>query len=321
LIVTDAYAGEKALKDLYGFDNSDFLNQLRQRKFHIVDSSFSNYTSTPISIASLLNMDYVRYEGKDLSDIYMRYIYQRIDRNVLVSFLRFHGYRFMNHSMLTVGGQPPFAEQPFTPVNTQIIESQTFTARLMRDLGYFLRLWRILPEYEGGRYRVLNNNNKIMAQLKEQVQAKQEKPVFSYSHLTMPHAPYYFDSKGKPYPPDDVSIKGDWLEEHYLEYLQYSNGVFIELIDFILKNSPRPPVIILIGDHGFRRHSRQVDEAYDFYNLNATFLPDGYAADIPDGLSNISYMRALVNVLFQQHLSLDKQEKYFIPVPGKKSSE
>jgi len=316
LIVTDEYAGEKTLNDLCKFDNSAFLNQLKEKKFHVIKNSVSNYTVTPLSIASLLNIDYIQFEKKNLSNIRMRPVYNIIDTNILVPFFRFMGYEFINNSVFTVSGQSPLATQSFTPVNTKIIESQTLLNRLMKDLGYHLIGWGIFEGKQNDEYTVLRNNNKIIANIKRQLKEQGKRPRFSYSHLTMPHPPYYYDSKGKLYPRAEIANEKiyEWKEDRYLEYLKYTNGVLINLVDFILKHSKTPPVIILISDHGFRHHFKDVHEEYDFYNLNATFLPDRYFPKFYDNMSNASSMRALLNILFNQHLSTDKQERFYIRI-------
>ena len=314
LIVADEYAGEKALNDLCKFDNSAFLNQLKEKNFHVIKNSVSNYTVTPISIASLLNIDYIKYEKTNLSNIRMRPVYNLIDTNILVPFFRFMGYEFINNSVFTVSGQSPLATQSFTPVKTQIIESQTLLGRLLKDLGYHLIEWDIFGDEEHDEYTVLRNNNKIIENIKRQVKERGKKPRFSYSHLTMPHTPYYYDSKGNLYSRSEIANRkvNEWKEDRYLEYLKYTNGVLISLVDFILKHSKTPPVIILISDHGFRHHFKDVHEEYDFYNLNATFLPDRYFPNFYDNMSNASYMRGLLNILFNQHLTTDKQARFFI---------
>ncbi|MBK5273042.1 MAG: sulfatase-like hydrolase/transferase, partial [Bacteroidia bacterium] len=175
--------------------------------------------------------------------------------------------------------------------------------------------WHIIKQSPKDDYTVLNNNNKILENIKEMVVRKTKKPLFTYAHLTMPHFPYYYNSHGKAYPPESVREGTQWLEDNYLEYLSYTNGVFIDLIDYILQHSKKPPVIILISDHGFRHYSKKVHEEYDFYNLNATFLPDQYIPNFRDSMSNVSYMRSLLNLLFNQHLAVDKQDRYYIPLP------
>jgi hypothetical protein len=251
----------------------------------------------------------------------MRPIYHLIDTNILVPFFRSQGYEFINNSVFTVYGEPPLAAQSFTPVSTRIIESQTLINRVMRDIGYHLIEWKILKNPKRDEYTVLNNNNKIIKNIKEQTVYKNKKPRFSYSHLTMPHFPYYYDSHGQPYPDSAVVEGTQWNEYQYLEYLQYTNKILTGLIDFILQHSRKAPVIILLSDHGFRHYSKKIQVVYDFYNLNATFLPDQYTPSFPDSMSNVSYMRDLLNLLFHQHLTVDKQNRYFIPIPISHNTE
>lgn len=316
LIIADEYAGEKTLKDIYNSDNSLFYENLKKRKFQVVKNSFSNYNLTPLSIASILNLDYPELKSDDLSHIPMLPVYNLIDTNILVPFFIFHGYEFVNNSIFQVSGQPQLTIQPFTPVSTRLIESQTMINRLMKDLGYLLIKWGVSKKAHGDNaYTTMNNNNKVIANLKKQVVVNSSKPRFTYSHLMMPHFPYYFDSLGKATPLSQiVDDKANyWQVDKYLSYLKYTNVVLLNLVDHILQHSVKPPVIILLSDHGFRLFSEKVDNKYHFYNLNATYLPSQYTINFPDSISNISYMRSLVNLLFRQHFGTNKQEKFFIP--------
>ena len=46
-------------RSLLGYDNSEFLNSLRQRGFYVADCSQSNYAYTEFSLTSSLNYDYL----------------------------------------------------------------------------------------------------------------------------------------------------------------------------------------------------------------------------------------------------------------------
>jgi hypothetical protein len=202
-----------------------------------------------------------------------------------------------------------------------ILESQTLVNRIGRDLGFHLINWHILKG-DHKDYAVMTNNKNIIKNIKDQALHQGKKPRFSYSHLTMPHFPYYYNGEGKPYPHSEIvgGKENEWRPDRYLEYLKYTNGVIIDAVDFILNHSPEPPVIIILSDHGFRLHSQKVHEEYDFYNLNATFLPGQYSSKFEENLSNISFMRELLNLLFDQHLQTGKQEKFYIPIVPKQNS-
>src|SRR5260370_113465 len=60
MILADEYAGNSETKNILGHDNSAFTNALSQRGFHVVENSSSNYISTPFSMASILNMSYLK---------------------------------------------------------------------------------------------------------------------------------------------------------------------------------------------------------------------------------------------------------------------
>jgi len=89
----------------------------------------------------------------------------------------------------------------------------------------------------------------------------------------------------------------------YIEYLQYSNKRILELVDHILSASAAPPVIILLGDHGFQV---KTDHTYDFLNLNAVFFPNKNYSRFYDTITNVNQFRVIFNTYFRQHLPLLK---------------
>ena len=58
-IILDGYGRSDVLKNEYGYDNSDFLNSLRDLGFYIAGCSQSNYAQTQMSLASSMNFDYL----------------------------------------------------------------------------------------------------------------------------------------------------------------------------------------------------------------------------------------------------------------------
>ncbi|EKD81006.1 MAG: hypothetical protein ACD_39C02039G0001, partial [uncultured bacterium] len=58
-IILDSYAGNDTLRDLYGYDNSEFTNFLTEQGFFLASRSRTNYPLTYFSLASSLNMGYL----------------------------------------------------------------------------------------------------------------------------------------------------------------------------------------------------------------------------------------------------------------------
>jgi len=58
-IILDSYPRSDTLKNVYGYDNTDFIDRLEGRGFRVAKNSMSNYAMTFLSIASSLNMEYM----------------------------------------------------------------------------------------------------------------------------------------------------------------------------------------------------------------------------------------------------------------------
>jgi hypothetical protein len=93
-------------------------------------------------------------------------------------------------------------------------------------------------------------------------------------------------------------------KKEYLEYLQYSNALFLETIDQILTKSKKPPIILFMGDHGFREFTDGFEKNAPFYymNLNAVLVPNSNYKEFYNGISGVNQFRALLNTSFGQHI-------------------
>ena len=88
-------------------------------------------------------------------------------------------------------------------------------------------------------------------------QAQQPGPKFVFAHFLPPHHPYLFDRHGNVLKHVTVSNQFDfqaqlWEDKHgYLEQVIYTNNARARaLIDRIVAESERPPIIIVQSDHG-----------------------------------------------------------------------
>ena len=313
-IVADEYAGSKQLRDVFNFDNTAFQNQLEQRGFHIIDSSVSNYNYTPFSIASALQMEYLKgIEGRNTSKEDRAICKQIINQSKLAQHLKSNGYTFINHSVFHFENEgPPTGSTLFTLAGIDLIASQTFFSRLNRDIRFNtiarFKMKNEMEQFTKNQWEAVQATYELT---KEEATTQAGQPRFIYTHLMMPHYPYFFDRTGKPYPVETLMEGNQGRKDAYIEYLQFSNKKFVELIDHILKHSKTPPVIILMSDHGFR-HSPDIDPKYHFMNLNAVYLPAKNYSGFYDGMSNVNQFRVLLNTLFQQRLRLLKDSTSFL---------
>ena len=308
LIIPDQYAGYTALKDVFEFDNADFENELKARGFYIVKKSVSNYNFTPFSVASTLNMDLLSLKKGPQDYSTVGYSYEVIRNNRVLKFLSGTGYRFYNFSIFDFDDQPAHKYAAFLPYGIKLVTAQTLTTRLTDDFRQDILDGKLgLKELQKKiAYDNLHFNDRIMDLTAKVAAEKINEPKFVYTHLMMPHYPYYFDSKGNPLPIEKLGGLRRVNANDYIEYLQYGNKRLLELIDKILADSVSPPLIIVLSDHGFRHSEKKVDPAYDFINLNAVYFPDGNYSRFYDSISNVNQFRLIFNQYFGQRLPMLK---------------
>ena len=204
LIIADEYAGDKTLKDIFSYDNSGFEQQLRNRGFHVVNNTRSNYNGTVYSMASMFSMDYL-YNLRDsiVNHKDMFSCRSLIKNNNLLRFLKQRGYHTYNYSAFDFDDKENFVVDPFFASKSEFFISQTLLNRLQRDLGYHLAK---KEEIIRSKKIHLFNNIKIDSMTRVTA-ATAASPKIVYTHLAMPHHPYYFTSDGRESKMDPVSYE------------------------------------------------------------------------------------------------------------------
>jgi hypothetical protein len=313
-IIADEYAGQRELQDVFGFDNSPFLQALRSRGFHVMDSSSSNYNYTPFSTASILSMDYLQgIEGHNQSKKDRHSCYEKINRNPVASFLRTQGYQLKNYSVFQFSEDLPATASPFVLTGRDLLTAQTFLSRLDHDVRFNLvTKYKIKSEIKTLGDAELASMEGLYDRTMQEASRTSTVPRFIYTHLMLPHYPYFYDSSGHRTAPDMVLEGNQMNRKAYISYLEYANKKFLALIDHILAHSKTPPMIIFMGDHGFRHFTQDVDHNYYFMNLDAVYLPSKNYGGFYPRLSAVNQFRVLFNTQFGQHLPLLKDSTSFL---------
>jgi hypothetical protein len=313
LLLFDEYSSSTALRELWNYDNSDLDSFLLQKGFAIQPFSKSNYNFTPFSMASTLNMDFLKIPNPEACTVkdYTQ-CFSLIKKNRVCSLLKSMGYKIVNYSIFDIDKEPSPVIEDFLPLKTKLITSQTFISRIKKDLYYHLLVGKFeIPWLSKNLiYTTYNNNKKIInATLKESTTISQY-PRFIYSHIEMPHPPFYFNRKGK------QTDKKILIEENnkapassYLDYIPKTNKVLKQIVNSIIKNAKRPFVIIFMGDHGFR--TKQPKEYY-FRNQNAVYFSFTNQKHFYPNITNVNEFRILFNDLFHTSLPLLKDSTVFL---------
>lgn len=330
-IILDAYGRADVLKDLYGYDNSDFVRQLERRGFGVDPHAITNYTHSEISMGSSLNMrhftdlpDTLRSNGITSDEGAIR---QATAEMIQLSAVRRSfealGYTSVNfdsgYIRTRMDSADIFVQSPeIESVSTwQIgLEFMLLDSSMGRglidlfgpDLSPHARL------FEAHRQRVLFT----LDHLADYAGANGD--YFVFAHVISPHVPFVFDADGNPLPSTDPYTL---LDAHggdpaniglYADQLHYLNTRVLAAVDSILQHSSTPPIIILQGDHGSKVYSEpdpplEIMMRLYLPMLNA-ILADG--VDFYPGMTPVNTFRMILNSRFGGQLALQPDISYLL---------
>lgn len=323
-IVLDAYAREDVLREVYGYDNSDFLDFLKSRGFYVADKAIANYGQTVLSLGSSLNLDYAeKWTRKPETGSAGRIpLNSLIQQSRALNFFRGRGY-----------GIIAFAA---TARNMDITSADVYLNSGMTMEGFYAGLLNSTPlpdifrsEQEDDDIVEFRRHTLFMFDKLGELAAEFESPKFVYAYFKLPHPPFVFDADGEPIRLESRfdDHDGDWLirpgrlslqqyRNHYTDQVRFANRNMKRVITQILGGSTEPPIIILFGDHGPRSglvwdSAEESDLKESLTILNAYHLPgDGSALLYPE-ISPVNTFRVILNHYFGADLELLPDRSYF----------
>jgi len=326
-IIADAYGRHDVLRDLYGYDNTAFVEALEERGFYVARNSRANYNATRFSVASSLNYRYVEGLAIELGGDYSPA--QLVRQNRLFGYLKERGYRFV--SFATGHGDTEMLEvDEYLAPRGHVSEFQQtlMDATPLRSVMNRLRS-RKAAEY-GPRSSVHDAHRaRVLFALKGLREMEwTDGPEFVFTHIISPHWPFVLDEFSNPvYPAIRYNLSVDYpdwekptLEEFtegYRKQVQGLNWLLLETIDAVQQDNP-DAIIILQGDHGPRRRTILPEpgpwETYareELAILNAYYLPGVDAEELlyPE-ISPVNTFRVILNAYFQENLPLLEDRSY-----------
>lgn len=312
LIVADGYPGKIALQDYFRYNNDQFTDSLRRIGFYVNENAISNYNHTTHSMASMLNLSYLNKIRNNLVD--KKEVNRGLDlinQNIFTQHLEQNGYKVINHSIFTLNERPAAFDPGFLPTSTTIITDQTFTGRFLKalvfQLAHIYHFKKLIRYYHGP---VIHKNPVLPAKTIARAAEINRSPSFTYTHLVLPHYPYLRDSTGKE--TSEFSWKNVRDTSMFIAYLKYTNQQLLKFINGIRKQSATPPVILLIGDHGFREFNKPEFNSLQFSCLQAVFYPEGNYRSFYNGMSQVNLFRVLLNDQLNQQIPLLKDSSIFL---------
>jgi hypothetical protein len=314
-IILDEYAGQKSLENYFKFNNDKFIEFLKLNGFHVMDNSNSNYMATNFAVPSIMNMEYVHQSKKNMgttnSDSNILNAYQQ---NNVMNFLNQNDYKTINIyggalEKIKISDQNLCGDKAIVDFHTSLTQTTMF--------------WVIQ------KYQFINNINEIrfcaFHEL-EIVGERNNKPIFVFAHIKLPHDPFTIGSNGETVIPKkiDFGISSDNNKVGYLNQLEYANKMIMELIPKIISNSKSPPIIIIQSDHGSRfdiesipSNQETLDEEDErilqrsYNSFSAFYFPDKSYEEIYDEMTPVNTFRIIFNKIFETELEILDDRMYF----------
>jgi hypothetical protein len=331
-IVLDAYGRADVLQDLYGYDNTEFIEFLESRGFFVANNSRSNYEDTDLSLSSTLNMSYLSGLPEALGsqrgttiDTVKGFAAKLIQTNVLQDYFHAQGYTIIafesGHPATVFTEADIFLQSPSEDrgsswrvgFETMLLDSSL--GRMLMDV--FPRTAHMMDWlFELHRERILY----AFEHLPDYTQ--DDRSTFVFAHIISPHTPYVFGPNGEridhqdPFSLLDAKPGNPDNKKYYSDQVHYINQLLMDVIDEILETSPVEPIIILQADHGSRVYmeknpSPEMRCRLHLQIFNAYYFPgvDTQAYFHPD-ISPVNSFRMLLNEYFQEELPLLPDNSY-----------
>jgi len=318
-IIPDSYTSEAVFEKYMNYNQTAFIRSLEKKGFYVPPQSTSNYPKTPLSLASTLNMEYLDYlsEYKDSAD--QTIIRPLINDNNVKRFLAGFGYKYYQMGGWWVTNSNPLADRNFMPRGT-IASFSPFSYLILQAtmLNPFLT---ILPpgQIVGNSYVDVKNRNDYQFETLPEI-ARLPGPKFIFAHILSPHLPYIYGKNCETVIKAETAKKTD--EENYTDQANCLSIKLEEVIDRIISNSAKPPVILIQSDEGtpfiryrlrpkndWRKASdEQLKEKFPIFS--AYYLPGVSTSTLYSSISSVNSFRVILNQYFSLKLPLLPDKNY-----------
>jgi hypothetical protein len=295
-IILDAYGRADVLQEMFGYDNTLFLKSLEARGFYVAECSQSNYAQTMLSLTSSLNFDYLDSLTSSLTpDEDTRAPLRALgQQNNARRFLASQGYNIVsfatNFPVSEWKDANYFLNPPPQGMNDfEIMLAQTTAWRAPMDM--------VDEPPERASAEWYRRRTLFALEQLETTVLEIASPKFVFAHLVIPHHPFVFGPNGEELNSIEAGVPDfDEYKAKYPDQVTYINQRISAVVDLILRNSPKSPIIVIQGDHGpapFDVIERRTK------NLNAYYFPDNFEGLYPT-ITPVNTFRLIFNKYFGQ---------------------
>jgi hypothetical protein len=308
-IILDAYGRADVLQSLLGYDNSDFLDSLRQRGFFVADCSQANYAYTEFSLTSALNYDYL--DHLDVSHSRAERI-ALLKHSAMRSFLDANGYEIV--AFPTGWAFTEWKDADLYVEYQRPVTSLTEFESLILDTTMF----RVASDFRSSSQTDASHKDLRRLRVFSLLENIKKLPhrdgnQFVFAHLVVPHLPYTFGPNGEVPAFQGKNATHEEIGAAYVDQVKFVNKEILNVIDTLIQDSKAPPVIIVQGDHGPLPDLTE-EPLQRLPILNAYYLP-GMQMDqlLYPSISPVNSFRVVLDSYFGQDLPILEDKSYFGP--------
>ncbi len=321
-IILDGYARADVLESIYGYDNSNFIKELQDLGFYVADKAHANYLHTHLSLSSTLNLEYLDFLpqkfGKKPANTSPALNLSL--SNLVTKKLKEYGYTTINF----VSGWGGTSENYQADINytSDVYTFKIAGLNLILDEATitFLQTTLIHPfirqiQEDARRARIIITLQKLPT-----MPYRSEKK-FVLAHLVIPHPPYLFTADGQPAKGPESADEGIETRPYYLEQLKFISKEIVPILQKLINNSQKPPIIILQSDHGpasILGKRENWDQNYNQLGLKersgilyAIFFPDKDYGGFYNDLTPVNTYRIIFNKYFGENWEILPDKTYY----------
>lgn len=318
-VILDTYTRGDALQRDFNFDNSYFLNGLRELGFYVAGCSRSNYSYTQGTITAALNMDYLPALGDDLEelglgsgDIWVLMKQSLVRRKLegigyqTVAFETGYEWSRLRDADFYFGiGSNAYELQMTSPFESMVMKS-TALIILLESPSWWMSEQMKAINFPYGSY--VQTQQSVLDQLPQLPML--EGPKFVFVHILIPHVPYVFDPDGNiREDPGYFSgklagpINDQYMLDGYTGEIQFINSKVLEIVEQLIEKSEPDPIIIIHGDHGLEGENR-------LQIFNTYYLPDDGNSLLYPSISPVNSFRVVFDTIFGTDYGLLVDESF-----------
>lgn len=248
LLILDGYARDDTLEEVFGFDNSDFLQALETRGFSIASASQSNYGHTFTSISSIFELDYVFDVGPISKEENDRVRAALSGNPPLLDYFRKAGFEIAYTENSWQGSHCGAA--------VDICIRDGFTERVVWKLAQITIFAPLVSSAMPHPFNTISLSHLESLPAHLSTDRIADVPRLLISHVILPHPPLMLDAECNRFNTATRRVFETSDEEiaalgrgFYVEQLKCTNDKTLDAIDEILANRP-DTIFMITGDHG-----------------------------------------------------------------------